>query len=104
MNNPRQKYADELFGHFPKKLLDRFKKYHAANPHVYDAFVEFARQMKSAGHNKYSASAIIQRIRWEMDIKTTGKPFKIDDSFTPIYGRLADYQHPDLRKFFGFRK
>ena len=96
--------VDRLFGHFPDPLKSRFKNYHAKNPHVFEKFVEFARLMQKAGHTKYSANAIIHRIRWEMDIKTTGSEFKLDDSFTPIYGRLAEYLHDDLKGFFEFRK
>ena len=96
--------AKRLFGQFQEEQLKRFKKFNTQNPHIYDAFVERARQMKKAGHKRYSASAIIQRIRWEMDITTKGSRFKIDDSFTTFYGRLADYLNDDLKDFFEYRK
>ena len=104
MIDPNNKVAVALFGHYKQSLLNRFKAFDAANPDVFDTFVKLAREMKQAGHQRYSQYAIMHRIRWENDLKTTGSQFKIDDSFTPIYARLAEYLCPDLKGFFEFRK
>jgi len=104
MIDPNDTEANRLFNHFPDDLLKRFKEFHSNNPQVYEEFLKYARDMKQTGHQRYSQYGIMHRIRWENDLKTTGSEFKIDDSFTPVYARLAEYQHPDLKDFFEFRK
>ena len=40
-------------------IEEQFEKWHADNPHVYSLFKDFARQVRSAGHDHYSADAIL---------------------------------------------
>lgn len=91
------------FGHYDPKTLADFKKFHAANPHVYDRFKELAFEMKETGRKKYSSKMIINVLRWESDLKTTDKEFKINDKFQSIYGRLLVWNHPEFDGFFEFR-
>lgn len=94
---------DRLFEHYPKDLLDDFKEYHAKNPHVYKMFCEFTWRIKATGRTKYSSKMIINAIRWETDLSTTGDVFKINDKFQSIYGRLFVYHNPEFLDFFEFR-
>jgi hypothetical protein len=92
------------FIRFPPALLARFKAFHAANPHILEAFIAAALEMQAAGWEKYSATCIMNKIRWDTNLKTNGKPFRIDDSFTPIYARVAAVTEPALKDFFEFRE
>ena len=73
----------------------KFNTFHAANPHVYRLFMRFAYELMKAGHKKLSSKLIIERIRWEAAISTTGagwhvaagRPFLIDNRFTAWYSR-----------------
>ena len=67
---------------------DRFKKFHAKNPDVYSYFKQFAWSLISAGHQKLSSKLIVNRIRWETAVTTTGPTYLIDDRYTPWYARL----------------
>ena len=79
----------------------KFDAFHAANPHVYKWFKQFAYELLKAGHTMLSSKMIVNRIRWECAISTTGsgwhvaarKPFLIDDRFTAWYSRkfCADF-------------
>lgn len=42
-------------------------------------------------------------MRWEVDLKTTGNSFKINDDFIPIYARLLIYHYPEYVDFFELR-
>lgn len=66
---------------------EKFEKYDAANPHVFELLIRFAREMQAAGHAKLSISLLIERVRWETAIKTVGDRFKIRNDFKPLYAR-----------------
>lgn len=97
------KTIEDYFSHYKKETLERFKKFHFENPHVYARFKELAFQMKKSGRTKYSSKLIINVIRWESDLITNGEEFKINDAFQSIYGRLLAYHHPEFQSFFEFR-
>lgn len=96
--------SNELFGGYPQSVKDRFKKFHAANPQVYDLFRKLAFKMRSTGRDRYSARTIIEVIRWDFDLKTYGEVFQINGDFVPIYVRLLIYHHPEFREFFELRR
>ena len=95
--------ADELFSHYSKETLAKFKEFHATNPHIYEEFKKLAFQMKHTGRKRYSSKMIINVLRWNMDLQSNGDEFKINDRFQSIYGRLLIYQYPDFRDFFELR-
>ena len=81
-------------------MEERFRKFHADNPRVYELFCQFAAQIIAAGKQRYSADAVIHRIRWHTSIETRSDDgLKINDHFSAAYARLyvRDYpQHSDL--------
>lgn len=94
----------ELFDRYPKSTLDRFKKFHAANPSVYEEFERLAVEMRSTGRTKYSAETIVNVIRWHRDLKTEGDVFEINNDFRSIYVRLLIYRRPEFLGFFELRQ
>ncbi len=82
----------------------KFRTFHTDNPHVYDLFKRFADEAIKAGMKRISSKFIVNRIRWEAAITTTGagwhiagkRPFKIDDRFTPWYARMFCDDFPSL--------
>ena len=99
-----QERWDDLFGHYPKEVLTRFKTFHDDNPEVYKEFRRLAYPMKSRGRKKYSCDAIIHVLRWNCDLKTTGGDFKINNNIRSLYGRLLAWHDPDFQEFFEFRR
>jgi len=94
---------ETLFGHYPRHLLDAFKKFHKNNPHIYKEFCHLARKIRETGREKYSAKMIINVIRWNHDINSKGDSFKVNDKFQSLYGRLFVYNNPEYLDFFNFR-
>lgn len=94
----------DLFKHYKPSTKKAFKKFHEENPHVYKRFKEMAYQMKATGRKKYSSKLIINAMRWEYDLKTNSKPFKINDRFQSLYGRLLAFHDPEFLDFFEFRE
>ena len=91
-----------LFEWFDLKSIEKFKKFHTENPTVYEEFSRLAHGMLYSGRKKYSVDALIHVIRWNIDIKTNGETFKIDNNIRSIYGRLLAFYEPEFVKFFNF--
>ena len=85
------------------RIKQRFDDWISINPHVVDYFVEYARAAKAAGHEKISAWLIVNRVRWETEIVTTGNPFKISNDFIAPLSKMVMDKYPDLSGFFTTR-
>lgn len=92
-----------LFDNADRELLQRFKTFHAKNPRVYNLFKENAEKVFQTGRAKYSSRTIIEVIRWEHDLETSGDVFKINNDYIPIYARLLIHNHPKFKSFFELR-
>lgn len=96
-------FAAPLPAHLEKHRA-AFVAYHAANPHVYEVFKKFASDAIQAGLAKYSARAIVHRIRWHFDVETARTDdFKINNNHSPFYARLFLEEHPQHAGFFELR-
>ena len=87
---------------FRPTLADRFNEYDESNPHVWELFKQFTRDAYKAGHGRFSAQAIIERIRWKTSVETRGE-FKINNDFAACYARKFHHENPHLDGFFRTR-
>ena len=94
---------DPVFRGYPLSVRRRFERFHRDNPHVFRKFKELAFAMKATGRERYSARTIVEKMRWDYDINTTGGVFKINDDFVPIYVRLLIQRYPEFAGFFELR-
>lgn len=96
----------------PLTVEQKFEAFDAANPKVYALFKRFAYELITAGVPRLSSKAIVERIRWETTISTTGsgwhaargKPFLIDNRFTPWLSRRFIAEYPRLGAKFETRE
>ena len=88
---------------FAPTLADRFNEYDNNNPHVWQLFKQFARDAYRAGHARFSAQSIIERIRWKTSVETRGGEFKINNDFVACYARKFHHENPHLDGFFRTR-
>ena len=88
---------------FRPTLADRFNEYDESNPHVWQLFKQFACDAYQAGHARFSAQSIIERIRWKTSVETRGGEFKINNDFAACYARKFHKQNPHLDGFFRTR-
>jgi hypothetical protein len=84
-------------------ILSDFRKYHAANPHVYQLFRRFTLQVINTGRERYGAKSIFEQIRWHTEIESKGEDFKINNNYTPFYARMFMYEYPQNDGFFRLR-
>lgn len=85
-------------------LEKKFERYHAENPNVYDLFVRYVKEVIAAGHKRYSANAIFERIRWHVMVETRGDKFKLNNNYRAFYARMFMERNPQFEGFFETRK
>lgn len=81
-------------------LRERWWQWHLQNPDVYRLFEAFAFEAIDRGHRKLSAWLVVNRIRWETAVVTSGDDFKISNDFIAFYARHFMEQHPEHQGFF----
>lgn len=86
------------------RLQKAFDQYHAENPHVYELFRGFALQVIGAGYKKFGAASIFERARWEMNMKTAGDSFKLNNNYRAFYSRMFMVEFPQHDGFFETRE
>ena len=89
------------------KIEVAFRKFHAAHREVYVLFQKYARELTAAGRTRFSADAILHRIRFYHAVNPDKEfeGFKINDNFSSRYARLLAEDFPEeFGDFFEFRK
>lgn len=78
-------------------------EWHKKNPHVWELFEKFSMQAIASGRKKISHWLIINRIRWETSIVTTGVDFKISNDYIAFYARLWIAKFPEHKDLFNIK-
>ena len=87
-----------------KSLFDEFIRFHRDNPEIYDLYVKYAFQLRDAGRENYGSKAIVERIRWHVNVETQSKDeFKINNNHTAYYARMVMIDYPELKGYFRLR-
>ena len=81
-----------------------FWEWHKANPGVWQLFERFSLQAIAHGRTRISHWLIINRIRWETAILTTGEDFKISNDYIAFYARLWIAKHPEHKGLFQIKR
>lgn len=85
-------------------MRTKFREYDRRNPEVYREFKLLAYELVEAGREKYGAWAIMNTIRWNHDIRTSGDVFKIRNDFISLYARKLAKEDPAFKTFFTFKR
>ncbi len=80
-----------------------FRRFHEANPHVYDTLREMALRLKRAGRSRYSIKGLFEVLRWS-HAQTTGDEFKLNNNYHALYARELMNREPLLAEFFELRE
>jgi len=81
-----------------------WEDYHRENPMVWEYFQKFAFEAVAKGRSKISHWLIINRIRWEVYIVTTGEEFKISNNHIAFYARLWQQTFPQHKQLFNTKR
>lgn len=87
-----------------RNLLKDFIAFHESNPEIYRLYIKFAHQLKNAGRENYGSKAIVERIRWHVNVDTVSlDEFKINNNHTAYYARTVMFDYPELDGYFRIR-
>jgi hypothetical protein len=70
---------------------------------VAEMFEDLAWKVWEIGFDKYSARAILQRIRWHYQVDRGLREFKCNNNWTPGMARVFMKKYPTMRGFFEIR-
>lgn len=90
-----------------RTIQERFEQFLAQNPHVFALFRRFAEQARQAGKRRYSADALLHRLRWHIDIElqaTEGEEFRLNNNYSSRLSRKLVELDPTFEGFFETRK
>src|SRR5262245_12156125 len=97
---PREASVSEQLELFPDpppgSIQARFLRFHEENPLVWQYFLAAARALKESGRKKFGARAIIERLRWDMPLTTSGEGYKLNDNYTSRYVRKLVEEYPEF--------
>lgn len=82
---------------------ERFATFHAANPWVYEALVQLARQTNRGGLHPLGIGMLFEVLRWQWMRSTLGDDFKLNNDYRSRYARLIMDSEPDLADVFETR-
>lgn len=78
--------------------------WHRENPAFFELFEQFTKEAIRAGHTQLSGWLIINRVRWETDVVTTGDKYKISNNYVALFARLFMIKYPEYIGFFTTKK
>ena len=81
-----------------------FDQWHKENPSIWKHFERFAMEAVYKKRTKISHWLIINRIRWEVYIVTTGEDFKISNDYIAFYARLWREKYPMHKDLFNVKR
>lgn len=80
-----------------------FWRFHADNPSVYLLFDRFTHQILAAGFQRYSADAVMHRIRWHTNIVARNPALRMSNNHAAYYARLWMANNPRHTALFELR-
>lgn len=89
-----------------QSIEDAAAAFHAENPEVYELFLKFAKEALLIGHKRYSADAVMHRVRWETNASWFGdrnRDFKINNNHVSWYARKLMSEDSRFQGFFRLR-
>ena len=93
---PRGTRADQIFA--------AFVVFHITNRHIYRLVEKFTFNRIYRGFKNYGIGAVIEAIRWHVDVPTESEDgLKIRNDFRAYYARLFHVGHPEWKGFFRCR-
>ena len=86
------------------QLLERFLRYHAKHPEVWELFQRYTLELIRRGFPHHAVATVIERIRWDSPVGADGRSeFKISNDVKPFYARAFAWKYPQHADFFHFR-
>ena len=83
---------------------NEWSDFHRENPLIWKYFEKFAFEAIANKRKKISHWLIINRVRWEVYIVTTGEEFKISNNYIAFYARFWQETYPAHKELFNTKQ
>jgi len=87
-----------------EQIYHDFKQFDMHNQEVWNLFKKYVFMIIQKDFRHYGAAAIFERIRWHVQIETTGKEFKLNNNYCAHYARKFEDEFPGYSGFFRIRR
>lgn len=110
MTQVQSKTSSEVRNYLEESGIDPdtvtiFLQYHKDHPDIWKNFERLALEVIEKGKTKWSARAIFNVLRYELEIKSTsGEEYKINVNYSPYYARVFHWKYPQYSDFFRLRR
>jgi hypothetical protein len=83
----------------------KFQRYNALNPQVYEALKKVALDLLDRGHERISINMCFEVVRWQMFMRTNDEEgFKMNNTYRSRFARLLAEKEPRLANAFETRR
>ena len=97
--------ADQLVQPKGQTIRQAWEEFDRANPQIYRELVRLARVwVDKRPDHRLGIKMLFERLRWDLAIKTTGEPLKLNNNYHALYARKIMAQEPDLADLFETRR
>lgn len=86
------------------RIHREFQSWASANPKAVALFFRFADEAWEHGRRTIGAKLIVERIRWETAVITSGDDYKINNNYTAYLARMYVQSKPERDTLFRFRE
>ena len=87
-----------------EQIYNDYEQFHLQNYHVWQLFEKYVLMIIQKDFKHYGAAAVFERIRWHVQIETTGQEFKMNNNYCAHYARKFEDEYPDYAGFFRIRR
>jgi hypothetical protein len=88
-----------------ESTAERFERFHAANPLVYQTLVRLITEwVVVQGRKPLGIRMLWETARWQIIQRTRNTDFKMNDHYTGYYARMLLVDHPSFRGLLEIRK
>ena len=87
-----------------KKLELQWQACKKRHPSLLPQLASLAKELKRAGHKRYSMDGLFHILRWETRATTGDLGLKINNNYTAFAARDLMEKYPELQGFFQTRK
>lgn len=77
--------------------------FHQRNPHVLQEIARVALRVKRAGRKRWSVNAAFEVVRYNADVTTDHRTYKLNNNHRAFYARWLMRDVPELKGFFATR-
>jgi hypothetical protein len=86
------------------KIQMQFERWLEQNPELWSLIRRYAYRALESGRSRFGIAAIVERVRWEVEIEGRGEPFKLTNNYRSRIVRKLIAEEPAFAELFETRR